>query len=172
VAGQKGGAKQLVWLTYERSRHPSPSPGLHHPSEQPQGDCDLQPGRISRFARIFRSSTLEPLVGQSPLPLCAKWGTSCLPIPSNQPGCFICESLITWSAWVAATPHCVPCVPPATLSRSECGRVFCGYSWSDRYYFLDASDTAVTRGRGPPVPPSRRSISSKRRIRSSTSLRR
>jgi hypothetical protein len=28
------------------------------------------------------------LVGQSPLPLCAKWGTSCLPVPSNQPRLF------------------------------------------------------------------------------------
>ena len=26
----------------KRSRHLSPSPGLHHPSEQPQGDCDLR----------------------------------------------------------------------------------------------------------------------------------
>ena len=172
MAGQKGGAKQLVWLTYERSRHPLAITWAA--SSKRTTPRRLRPmARANQSLRSHFSVEHARTVGWTvAATACAKRGTSCLPVPSNQPGCFICESLITWSAWVAATPHCVPCVPPATLSRSECGRVFCGYCWSDRYYFLDAWDTAVTRGRGPPVPPSRRSISSKRRIRSSTSLRR
>ena len=162
MAGQKGGAKQLVWLTYERSRHLSPSPGLHHPSEQPQRR--LRPtgqgesvASLAFFGRARYNRWLDSRRyrfapnGERP---------AFLSLPISPAVSFANhQSLITWSALVAATPRCVPCV-------------LCGYSWSDRYYSPNASDTAVTRGRGPPVPPSRRSISSKRRIRSSTSLRR
>ena len=40
MAGQKGGAKQLVWLTYERSR--SHHLGCIIQANNPKGDCDLR----------------------------------------------------------------------------------------------------------------------------------
>ena len=106
MAGQKGGAKQLVWLTYERSR--SHHLGCIIQANNPKGDCDLR-ARANQSLRSHFSVEHARTVGWTvAATACAKWGTSCLPVPSNQPRCFICESPITWSALVAATPRCVP----------------------------------------------------------------